>query len=172
MNLKVQVLSYMNDRISLNSATSVGVIRYAKEFLEAAIAVDDSIGMRSEYSIIPPTPVLFLLGHSMELSLKSYLIHKGVQNDTLKNRKIGHDLIKCLKMALTLGLTDVVSISEDDRDIIHILNKLYSCKQLEYCYIGCKEFPAFGNIKKIAVNLVNSVSLEVGYKEQLPIACY
>ncbi len=62
---------------TLEPTTSIGLARYAKDFLEAALAVDDSVGMREEYQIIPPIPVLYLVGHSIELALKAFLVHKA-----------------------------------------------------------------------------------------------
>lgn len=79
--------------------TSKGLARYACDFFEAALAVDDKLGLKLGNEIIAPIPVLYLSAQSIELGLKSFLVFKGVPLDDLPKRKLGHDLIKCLKKA-------------------------------------------------------------------------
>src|SRR5664279_4178495 len=94
--------------------TSIGLARYAKEFLEAALAVDDSVGMRKEYQIIPPIPVLYLVGHSIELALKAFLVHKGMLVSELRSKAYGHDLLKCWEKSIELGLGDIFTFTSND----------------------------------------------------------
>ena len=54
--------------------TPLGMIRYAHEFMEAALAVDEKMGSKPGFEIVAPIPALYLLGHSIELSLKAYLL--------------------------------------------------------------------------------------------------
>jgi len=70
--------------------SAAGYARYATEFLEAALAADDKIGHRPGFEIIAPIPVMYLVGHSIELILKAYLIYSHVKDSQL--RSIGHDL--------------------------------------------------------------------------------
>jgi hypothetical protein len=82
--------------------TPVGLARYAREFFDCALAADDKVGHRPGFGIIAPIPVMYLVGHSVELCLKSYLAFRRVPLSHLRTR-YGHDLMKCLKKPRSLG---------------------------------------------------------------------
>jgi len=157
---------------TLERTTSIGLARYAKEFLEAALAVDNSVGMRKEYRFIPPIPVMYLVGHSIELALKAFLVHKGMHVSELRSKAYGHDLIRCWDKSIELGLGDIFTFTSDDTIIIRLLNDHYSKKELEYIVTGYKEFPVFGPLHKLAVNLVNTIGPLVDYNRKMHHAVY
>ena len=144
--------------------TPMGLSRYAREFFDAALAVDDKLGHRPGHEIVAPIPVMYLVGHSIELCLKSYLLFRGVPLVELKSRKYGHDLEKCFTKATELGLTDHVRLDDADLRSLQLLNELYSTKQLNYIMTGFKEFPVFGPIQTICTNLLNAICPLVGYR--------
>jgi hypothetical protein len=83
-------------------------------------------------------PTYYLIGHSLELVMKSVLAAKGAEISYLKNMRphrgngIGHDLSKAAKDVIKLkcgGFTDAV---EADFDSIEKLNIAYSSKRFEY----------------------------------------
>lgn len=86
--------------------TAMGLARYAFEYIEAALVVDDRMGQRKEFQVIAPIPALYLAGHGIELSLKAYLRHHGVS--VRKLQKLGHDLDRCYRRAIELGLHNVI----------------------------------------------------------------
>ncbi len=141
--------------------TSIGLVRYAKEFHDAALGADDTLGTKSGYKVFAPIPVLYLIGHSMELSLKAFLLHKGVTLSELRTR-FGHNLGKCLKKAKNLGLYSSVTFDESELDAFSALDCLYSTKQLEYIVTGPKTFPAFGFIHTMSQKLVTAIGPMVG----------
>lgn len=143
--------------------TPVGLVRYAQDFYDCAIAADRDIGMRPGYGIIAPIPVMYLVGHSIELCLKSYLLYRGVPMKILRNKPYGHDLTECLKKAKELGLYSYIELNEDDEDVVGILNALYVKKLLNYIEIGPKTFPVFGPIQTVNIELLKSVKLAIGY---------
>ena|SRR3989338_827618 len=147
--------------------TPLGMIRYSHEFMEAALAVDDKIGNRPGFEIVAPIPVLYLVGHSIELSLKAYLLYKGVALRELRSKRhFGHSLHTCLRKAKELGLLSHVKFSVQEEGAFEILDNLYSTKQLEYIVTGAKHFPIFGLIEVFAVKLFNAVSGIVGFNKQ------
>ena len=145
--------------------TPIGLIRYAQDFYDCAIAADRVVGMRPGYEIIAPTPVMYLVGHSIELCLKSYLLFCGVSIKVLRNKPYCHDLTECYKKAKELGLYSHVELSKDDEEVIEILSALYSKKLLNYIEVGEKTFPVFGPIQTVNTMLLKSVKLAVGYPE-------
>lgn len=98
--------------------------RYADEFRLAGL------DMKSDF-----TPVqCFLYCRSIELSLKAFLLTKGVPVSTLKYTKkgIGHDLEAALREAESRGLSDFIEIGGESREELRKANDYYLAKGLEY----------------------------------------
>jgi len=144
--------------------TPIGLARYSSEFLEAALITDEKMGRRTGYEIIAPVPVMFLVGQSLELSLKAFLLSKGVPLKELRSKKYyGHDIHPLLRKAKELNLKDLVALTEEELKTIEILNILYTTKQLQYIVTGAKTFPVFGPLQTAAKKLVLAVCKEVGF---------
>lgn len=144
--------------------TPLGMIRYAHEFMEAALAVDEKIGAKPGFEIVAPIPALYLLGHSIELSLKAYLLSREV--NLRQVRALGHDLHACLRKAKELGLLNYVEFRSQEEGAFEILNGLYSTKQLEYIVTGAKKFPVFGPLELFSARLFNAVAGIVGFNQR------
>lgn len=142
--------------------TAIGMSRYASEFMEVAIVADEHIGRREGYEIIPPTPIFFLVAQALELSLKSFLLHKNVPLQKIV-KCYRHDLKKLMKKAKEMGLQSIIKISPADEAVLDILNHLYESKQLQYIVTGSKIYPSFGILQKFVLTLVIEVGAEVGY---------
>jgi hypothetical protein len=142
--------------------TPIGLARYAAEFLEAALAADDKMGRKPGFEVVAPVPVMFLVGHSIELSLKSFLLFKGESLRRLRTH-YGHDLHSALRKAKEYGLLQEVPLSDDDMNIIEVLDNLYSTKQLQYIVSGATTFPVFGPLESTATKLSEGVSRVVGH---------
>lgn len=142
--------------------TSIGLIRYGKEFLDAAANLQGNMGLQPRREIVAPIPFLYLIGHSIELTLKSYLLNNGV---SLRELRViyGHDLERCLKRAEEIGLLAMVTFNTAEGGTFELLNKLYSTKQLEYIVTGPKHFPLVGPLHEFANKLLEAVSHSVGF---------
>lgn len=145
----------------MKTPSAAGYARYAKEFLDAALAADDVIGHRPGFEIIAPIPVMYLVGHSIELILKAYLISAHVKENQLRN--IGHDLEKAYKKAKELGLNSYIVLDKGDIEVLEVLNVLYKSKQLNYLVTGPKTFPVFGPLQTLCEKLLTVISPLVGY---------
>ena len=119
--------------------TALGMARYAQEYYDAALAADDVLGMREGYEIIAPPPVMFLVAHSIELALKSYLIHIGMPLGEIR-RYLGHDLVKCWGTAKKHGIEDHVTLAKVDLEVLGLINDLHISTQLRYIETGWKDF--------------------------------
>lgn len=113
--------------------TGMGLWTDANEMLVAARH------LTSVKSLEFSQPLYFLLGHSLELSFKSYVRAKGASLSCLKN--IGHDLSLGLEWAQTTGIGELVQISEKDTTLIQIMNSYYKVKEFEYRVTGVKKLP-------------------------------
>jgi len=144
--------------------TSLGMARYAYEFMDAALSVDNVVGNRQGYEIVAPIPALYLVGHSIELSLKAFLLHRGASPREI--RHFGHDLHAAFRKSKEVGLLDHVKFTAPEEAAVEILNSLYSTKQLEYIVTGAKQFPLFGLIEGFSAKLFNAVAALVGLRER------
>lgn len=102
----------------------------ASEYLEAAITLFNTPPTRINYWVV----IYYLLGHSAELTLKSYLFDHGETPSSLK--KIGHDLDKLVERAINHGLSNKLSVRA-----INALAPIYREKELEYRKRKRQTFP-------------------------------
>jgi hypothetical protein len=146
----------------MNRTTPIGLLTYAKEFLDAALAADDKLGKRPGFEFIAPVPVMYLAGHSIELSLKSFLLSRGVELEKLKN--FGHDLHRSFRKAKELGLPAAINATAEEVAALEALNGLYRSKQLNYMESGEKRYPMFGYTESLARRLIESTQKEIGHQ--------
>ena len=142
--------------------TPIGLVRYACEFMETALAADEKMGRRRGFEIVAPVPVMFIVGHSLELALKAFLLSKGVPLRTLR-KDYGHSLHRTMRKAKELGLLCIVPLAEDEMETIELLDALYSTKQLEYIVSGAKSYPVFGLLERASLRLIHGIGPAVGF---------
>ncbi len=129
-------------------------IHYAEDFLEAS---------NSHYSERPFSPVkYYLVCHSIELSLKAYLLLSGVSKNEIRDRSLGHNLSNILKKCEELGIQEIVSISDLQRSLVDELNKWYSRKGFEYFEVknliaGVGNLPSVGSADELAASLISNL---------------
>jgi len=87
--------------------------RYAQEFHFTARKVGSCIVQA------------YLLGHAIELYLKSYLLHEGFTVTLLKSKKYGHNLTVLLAEAQSRGLEQMIRISPELVEDLRKLNAVY-----------------------------------------------
>lgn len=96
---------------------------YAADFLGAANTFE---APKNRFSPIP----YYLICHSIELSLKSFLFTAGFKKKD--RRRLNHDLIRALSAAEDNGLGNYLEISSIERDAVYKANELYLKKEFEY----------------------------------------
>src|SRR5690242_19308180 len=72
----------------------------------------------------------FLLGHGIEVTLKSVLLAHGYSLDELR-KKFRHDLTKAARRVIDLNLDPVSSFVATNADLVHRLNPYYCTKSFE-----------------------------------------
>lgn len=123
----------------MSRTTAFGTWRFASEYLQAAEVVETTA--KSDMDLIAPR--YYLLGHGVELALKAFPLAKDVPLAELRSKKLmGHDLEKALVRAEGLGLSDLVSLSGEERASIELLNKTYQPKEHEYITTGYVVWPS------------------------------
>ena len=116
-----------------NRTTPYGMWRYGNDFRKAARAV------LSHYDIAQFMPYYFLLGQSIELSLKAFLLGHGTPLKELRSKKYGHDLEALLNEAYRLGLE--VKLDGTHRAVIHLLGVEYLDRRFQYIRTGMLRLP-------------------------------
>jgi hypothetical protein len=85
-------------------------------------------------------PTYFLLGHGIELALKSVLLAHGSSLKEFKD--IGHNLEEAASRVVVLKLYPLSSFVESKAGLIGLLNPYYSKKYFEYRVTGSMSLPA------------------------------
>ena len=98
----------------------IGMCRYAEEFYHAAVKTR-SLPVRAH-----------LLGHALELYLKTYLLNCGMKLTKLKSRRYGHNIASLLDECLRHGIERDFRISPELRTDINRFSVVYASKGLEY----------------------------------------
>lgn len=143
--------------------TAIGLARYAYEYIEAALVVDNDHAEKHPGSQISPVPAYFLAHHGIELTLKAYLRHTGMTVRELRSRKYGHDLLACYQKAQKLGLHDIFEETSNDANAMQMLVGLNDLHGLRYIRTGSKRFPLWSIVEPLAVRLHQAVAPLVGY---------
>jgi hypothetical protein len=109
------------------NVTSDGLRLHAKEFLDAAeILLKQTPNIQYEIQF----PIYFLLGRSIELSLKSFLLGRGMSPKEIK--KLSHDINALFVEALNRDLQNMMKFDIMEKGVIPVLNIDYKSKTLEY----------------------------------------
>ncbi|HBV00456.1 hypothetical protein [Thalassospira lucentensis] len=128
---------------------SLGMWRYGKEFFETAYAVKERALKR------PFVPYYFLMGHSIELLLKSFLMLDGCSEVGLK--KFGHNLDYLFDEAMKRGLPELLSVTLADKAVIELMNKEYATHRFRYIRTGMMTLPEIGSLEGLVFRLVNEL---------------
>ena len=146
--------------MAIERITAHGFWRHGQDFLHAADRVkpvpNSEIGrFRSKPSLI----AYYLLGHSIELSLKSFLFAKGYTVEQLRRQKeFGHDLAALLSECRRRKLGREVKLKRQEIQAITLLSATYKSKKFEYLEYGTYNLPEYFFLRILAEKLVNGLS--------------
>lgn len=144
--------------------TAVGLARYAKEYIEAAILVDAQMGKRKSFGHIQSPPAVFLLAHGLEITLKAYLLHKGMTIDVLAKRPFGHNLKRLRREAKVRGLDEHYRGKSAELRAVLVLDALNVRHQQRYIETGATVSLPWDDAERYAVQLHQQVAKVVGAK--------
>jgi hypothetical protein len=117
--------------------------RRSKEFLDAANLVAEAAG--EQVSL----PAYYLWGHSIELSLKVFLISHCVSLGELKSRNLGHNLTALWQKAVSLGLEQEIHLYPREIGTILLLSRDYTEKKFEYAESKEYDLPFIHLMKRL-----------------------
>jgi hypothetical protein len=123
--------------------------QHAQQFLDAAKREAAHAPMGTSL------PAYFLVGRSIELALKSFLLLEGCGEADL--RRVSHNLAAGLELAESRGLSSVVTLSPESRQALQWINPYYQSKDLEYPTTGYKSYPELRYVEEVAATLLKSI---------------
>ncbi len=142
--------------------TSIGLTRYAFDYIEAALVLEESAANKVPSDHISPIPAYFLAIHGIELCLKAFLMHRGLSLKEL--RGLSHNLHALFRKSKELGLLDNFTVHPNDMVAMNLLITLNKDSGLRYIKTGLKEFPSWSIVEPLAVRLHQSVAGLVRFK--------
>ena len=132
----------------------IGFLTKAEDFATAAEACIDRTGMLENYSLVG----YYLMGHSIELALKSYLLRSRYTDKQLK--RIGHDLRACLDTTIAAKIDPSLLLPNCDQ-CVDLLNDYYSRKELEYySRPGLLTLPTRADLKQVVSHLLRGLKAQ------------
>jgi hypothetical protein len=127
--------------------TALGLWTHAREFADAARHV---FSMEKSASL----PGYYLLGHSIELSFKAFLLAAGEPLSVLKRRDLGHDLKALFARAQKHDFGSIVPLEPTEIGVISLLNFDYVAKRFEYRETGMYHLPLPHLAQSVADKLI------------------
>ena len=127
-----------------------GLLRFAEEYRLAANMVMKGKN-QNEYS----NPAFMLIGQSIELSLKAFLLARGVPMERLRSKLYGHDLGRLLDEAIRRRIDRLVELHEFHRNAIHLIAPIYKNHEFRYIVTGTRTLPKWGFIAHSAAELTS-----------------
>jgi hypothetical protein len=144
----------------------------AEKYFDAAKSVcDPPQTSKDRLTCRASFPAYFLVGRSIELSLKAFLFARGEKIDRLK-QKYGHDLSKLISESRRRKLGNKVKLSRNHLVAIQLLNGPYKLKLLEYTEVGAIILPYYWIVCEVALNLIGglkSYCYKTTFKKEFPI---
>lgn len=130
-------------------AHSLGLYVFAEQFLKAYQCQKPE---RRRFSPVD----YYLCCHALECGLKAFLRARGKDKEYIK-KDVGHDLVRALAAAEDLCLTQLLCISNLDREVVRQVNAYYSAKEFEYLELnsmgqmfGASGLPELPRIEQVA----------------------
>lgn len=136
--------SEVQAKTAYGNISPLGFHRYASEFLSAARSIEQS-------DIFSPVPY-YLLCRALELTLKAFLLARGLSKKELKNmKKYGHDLEKLFNISDEMGLRSITHISDEYKQLVSASNDYYGSKAFEYfdVYRAMQGYSGLPDINKL-----------------------
>ena len=135
-----------------------GFLSEAKSFRDVA---RDALKGQEKIPLLesfPSLPVYYLFLHSIELSLKAYILQ--VEKLTIRQlrSRYGHDISKLLSRAILHGLASHCVLDEEQMKSVRHMADYYKNKQLEYFELMLfSNVPSIAPIARAADDLINGI---------------
>lgn len=128
-----------------------GLFAYARQY---KVAADIILQHQNKEALVP---AIFLLTHSLELALKSYLLSAKVSEKELSRHPYHHDVAYCFSAAETRGAFGQRALSPAQRETIAVASELFKDKELSYLYEKEAKLPDAETLHEALNSILHSV---------------
>lgn len=111
-----------------SSHSPEGFLVYANSYKASAEAL---MAQRTSELVVP---TIYLLTHSLELALKSFLLFKRITAHSLAKRPYHHDVLYCLSEAEAKGLFGSFALTIPQRNAVSSASAMFDKRELNYFY--------------------------------------
>jgi len=132
----------------VDPARPFGILRFAEEYRRAADLVHQDGDLFN--------PAYGLIGLSIELSLKAYLVSRGMDEKSLSNRQFGHNLDALWSEAHRQRIDRLLRIP-GAAGVVSVLNDVYMAHEFRYIRTGTRRILKWQLISGIARGLVDGL---------------
>lgn len=146
-----------------DSTTAIDLARLARDYYDAALAVNREIGERPSYALNAPIPAILLLAQCIEFTIKSFLRYNGYSLNDLQ--RFGMDLERCWSEAKNNNIDKYIKIQQSEIYALGQINNLQLSFELRYTRVALKTLPAFDTLDGLASKLLDAVGPAVGFGE-------
>ena len=102
-------------------------------------------------------PTIYLLSHSLELALKSFLLFKGLGAEDLARKPFRHDVLRCLTEAEANGLFGSTSLSAQERTAVASASAMFDKKEMNYFYEKPAVLPSMDTLQSALHAVLSAV---------------
>ncbi|MBU4118362.1 MAG: hypothetical protein KJ555_06360 [Proteobacteria bacterium] len=132
--------------------------RFSQQFLAAALKVQAAPRTEREALVQQPSLVAYyLLGHAIELALKSYLLVRGLSPNDLRRWAYGHKLDVLLAECRRRRFGIAVKLTPPELKLIQHFSEIYAGKELEYQFGGTRALPQYADLVSLTERLSEGV---------------
>lgn len=144
---KKELLKQLEERTSAH-----GLLDYAHEYYASYELIQSQHPKLIEYFAVK----YYLLCHSLELTMKAWLRHRGATYTQLK--KLGHDLEKIMTV---LYEKHQLLFGAESQAMIRLVNQHYSQKEFEYSLKGTKTVPEITDLAGTVHLLISKARFDI-----------
>lgn len=140
----------------IDRSPPIAVFLSGESFFQSAQYLKSGVeaeGVRLRFNM----PVYYLYSHAMELTLKAYLLSKGVTSNRLRSRDYGHKLQVLWEACLTEGLPHHPINDAFVAQMIEVLDPFAVDFEFRYIQVGFKSLPTFGAVEAAVGDLMATV---------------
>jgi len=145
----------------------------AEKFFSAAKSVyKPPVTVSEKLRCSAPFVAYFLVGRSIELSLKAFLFARGEKINCLKH-EYGHNLSKLIFESRRRKLGREVKLNRNQLAAVKLLSAPYSKKLLEYSEVGPYRLPHYWVVCEVTLDLLKglrSYCYKATFNKELPIS--
>lgn len=138
---------------------STDLLIYGEQYLEASDAVHHVLTQKPQYGGVPPLPTLHLIGASLEMLFKAFLLEYGESPRLLQS--MDSDLERLRRRAMDIGLAPLVRFKGLEEAAIDLLGRRLVNRDLAFRDFATSTPPPYFLLRSAAGRLLDAVRQDI-----------